>query len=141
MPLPQARAGDDEELVLGRGVDGSGQGACPDAVGPADEGEEDGFGEELHADGASVGSQGAAESDLGAAFKDGDDHDVGHPDRADEEGRCAETQEEIVEGALGLGLGHEGGRWLADVDLTRVLRVCGGAQEDVDAVDVAGLRA
>ena len=81
----------------------------------------DGFGEELDADVALGGAEGAAQPDLGAAFEDGDDHDVGHPDRPDQEGHRAEAQEEAVEGALGVGLGDEGGRGLGDVHLARVL--------------------
>ena len=115
--------------------------AEPDADGAADEGEEDGFGEELDPDVAFGGPEGAAQSDLGAAFEDGDDHDVGHPDRADEQGDGAEAQEEVVEGALGVGLGDQGGRGLADVDLAGVLGVGGGGEQVVDGVDLVGLGA
>ena len=97
------------------------EGAGSDADGAADEGEQDGFGEELDADVAFGGAEGAAQPDLGASFEDRDDHDVGHPDRSDEEGHGAEAQEEAVEGALGVGLGDEGGRGLGDVDLAGVL--------------------
>ena len=117
------------------------EGACSDADGATDEGEEDGLGEELDADVASGGPEGAAQPDLGSAFEDRDDHDVGHPDRSDEEGDGAETQEEAVEGALGVGLGDEGGRGLGDVDLAWVLRVGGGGEQVVDGVDLAGLGA
>ena len=48
----------------------------------------------------SGGAEGAAQSDLGAAFEDGDDHDVGDADRADEQGDGAEAEEQAVEGAL-----------------------------------------
>ncbi len=66
-----------------------------------------GFGEELDADVALGGAEGSAKPDFGASFEDRDDHDVGHPDRSDQEGNGAEAQEEAVEGALGVGLGDE----------------------------------
>ena len=106
-----------------------------DADGAADEGEQDRFGKELDADVAFGGAERAAQPDLGAAFEDGDDHDVGDADCADEERDGAEAQEEAVEGALGVGLGDEGGRGLADVDLAGVLRVGGGGEQVVDGVD------
>ena len=80
-----------------------------DAGDAADQGEQDGFGEELDADVALGGAQGAAQPDLAAAFQHGDDHDVGHSDRADEQGDRAQPEEQGVEGALGGGLGGEGG--------------------------------
>ena len=113
----------------------------PDTDGAADKSEKDGFGEELDADVASGGPKRAAQPDLGAALEDRDDHDVGHPDRPDEERHGAETQEEAVEGTLGVGSGDEGGRGLGDVDLAGVLRVGGGTEQVVDGVDVGGLGA
>ena len=112
-----------------------------DADGAADEGEQDGLSEELDADVAFGGAERAPQSDLGSSFEDGDDHDVGHPDRPDQERHRAETQEEVVEGALGVGLGDKGGRRLGHVDLAGVLRVGGGGQQVVDRVDLAGLGA
>ena len=99
--------------MLGVGVDGGGESAEGDADGAAEQGEQDGLGEELDADVAFGGAEGAAQADLGAAFEDGDDHDVGDADRADEQGDGAEAEEQAVEGALGVGLGDEGGEgWL-----------------------------
>jgi len=69
--------------VFGGGVDGRGQGACSYTGCSPDEHEEYGFREELNSDVASGSPEGASESDLGSSFEDGDDHDVGHPDRAD----------------------------------------------------------
>ena len=100
MPPPQARAGITTSSCLLVGVDGRGERTRPDADGAADEGEEYGLGEELGPDVASGGAEGSAQPDLGPAFEHGDDHDVGHPDRADQQGNGAETQEEVVEGAL-----------------------------------------
>ena len=59
-------------------------GAEDDADGSAEQSEQDGFGEELGADVAFGGAEGAAQADLGAAFEDGDDHDVGDADGADD---------------------------------------------------------
>jgi uncharacterized protein YdeI (YjbR/CyaY-like superfamily) len=56
----------------------------PDASRSAGDGEEDGFGEELDPDVALCGAEGLAQPDLGAAFEDGDDHDVGDADCPDE---------------------------------------------------------
>ena len=64
-----------------------------------------------------------------AAFEDGDDHDVGDADGADEQGDGAETEEESVQRALGIGAGGERGGGLADVDLVRGFGI-GGRRED-----------
>jgi len=64
------------------GVDRGGGGAEDDSGGAAGQGQQDGLGQELGADLAAGGAEGAAQPDLGAAFEHGDDHDVGHPDRA-----------------------------------------------------------
>ena len=92
--------------------------AGANADGPAEEGEQDGLGEELDADVAFGGAEGAAQPDLAAAFEDGDDHDVGDADGADEQGDGAEAEEQAVEGALGVGLGDERGEgWLTSTSL------------------------
>jgi hypothetical protein len=54
------------------GVDSRGCGTEGDADGAAEESEQDGFGEELGADVALGGAERAAQSDLGAAFQDGE---------------------------------------------------------------------
>jgi len=51
----------------------------------ADEGEQDRLGEELRPDLGLGRAEGAAEADLGAAFEDGDDHDVGDADGSDDQ--------------------------------------------------------
>jgi hypothetical protein len=43
--------------VLGGGVDGGDQGACPDTDSPAEDGEQGGFGEELQSDVAFRGAE------------------------------------------------------------------------------------
>ena len=85
------------------------------------------------------GPEGSAQSDLASSFEDGDDHDVGHPDRADEQGDGAEAQEQAVERALGVGLGDQGGGGLADVDFAGVLGVGGRREHGLTAADLAGL--
>lgn len=60
--------------VPGVGV-GSGSGSSGK---PAGQGAENCLGEELNPDLALGGSEGAAQADLRAAFRHGDDHDVGH---------------------------------------------------------------
>jgi hypothetical protein len=55
------------------------------------------------------GAQSTAQADLGAAFEDGDDHDVGDADRADQQGDRAEAEEQGVERALGVGFGGQRG--------------------------------
>ena len=114
---------DDDGLAVAAGVDGGGGGADDDADGAAGQGQQDRLGQELGADLAAGGAQGAAQPDLGAAFQDGDDHDVGDPDRADQQRDRAQAEEQGVEGALGVGLGGERVRRLGDVDLVRVFRV------------------
>src|SRR5262249_16853309 len=99
------------------------------------------LGEELGADVTFGSAQGAAQADLGAAFEDGDDHDVGDADGADEQRDRAEAEEQAVEGAFGLGLGDEGGGWLGDGDLAGGFGVGGGREQRVDGGDLAGLSA
>jgi hypothetical protein len=96
------------------------RGAEEDAGGGG-QGEQDGLGQELDADVALGGAEGAAQADFGASFEDGDDHDVGDSAGADEEGDGAEEQG--VERGLGVGLGGQRGRRPGDVDLLRVLGV------------------
>ena len=74
---------DDDGPALGVGVDGHGDPASDDPGGAADQGEQDGFGQELDPDVAAGGAQRPAQPDLAAALQHRDDHDVGHPDRAD----------------------------------------------------------
>src|SRR5262249_30729182 len=118
--------GDDGGPMLGVGVDGRGGGAEHGADDAAEPAGQNGFREELDADMAFGGAQGAPQSDLRAALEDGDDHDVGDSDCADQEGDGAEAEEQAVEGALGVGLGDEGGGGLADVHLVGALGVRGG---------------
>ena len=132
MPPAQASVGTTVSHPLTCRVHSGGQRPQADASGAADESEEDGFGEELDPDVTFGGAQGAAQPDLGSSFEDGDDHDVGHPDRADEQGDGAEAEEEVVEGALGVGLGHQRGGGLGHVDFAGVLRVGGRGQEVLD---------
>ena len=87
------------------------------------------------------GAERAAQPDLGAAFEDGDDHDVGDADGSDEEGDGAEAEEQAVEGAVGVGLGDECRGGLADVDRAGVLGVGGRGEEVVDSVDLVVLGA
>ena len=56
---------------------------------------------------AAGGAERSAEADFGAAFEDGDDHDVGDADAADEQGDGAEAEEQPVVGALGGDFGFE----------------------------------
>ncbi len=106
--------------------------------GTAGQGEEDGLGEELDADMAFGRAQGAAQPDLRAAFQHGDDHDVGHADRADQQRDGAQAEEQDVEGALGVGLGDERGGGLGDVDLLGLLRVGLGGEQIVHLGGLAG---
>ena len=95
---------------------------------PADA-EDEGLAEELDRDVAAAGAEGAAQADLGAALEDGDDHHVGDPDPADQEGDRAEAEEERGEGAFGGGLGleHVGGS--ADRDFFRPPGIGGARQQ------------
>ena len=91
--------------------------AAPPMTVPADAAEdrqEQGFGQELLGHVAAAGAQGPAQADLGAAFEDGDDHDVGDADPADEQGDGAEAEEQPVVGAFGGHFGFEDVGRLAD---------------------------
>ena len=57
-PPAHASGGDDDRPVLGGGVDGGGGRAGADPDGAAEEGQQDGLGEELDPDVASGGAQG-----------------------------------------------------------------------------------
>ena len=130
--------GDDHGPALCVGVDDGGGDAEDHPGGTAGHGEQDGFGEELGADVAFGGAQGAAQPDLRPAFQHGDDHDVGHADGADQQRDRAEAEEQHVEGALGVGLGGERGRGLGDVDLLGLLRVGLGGEQAVHPGRLAG---
>ena len=54
-------------------------------------------------------------ADLGAALQNGDDHDVGDTDGADDQCHHAESEEEAAERPGDSGSGGEHVRWLADV--------------------------
>ena len=137
MPPAHASAGTMVAPVFDICVDGRRRNAQPHPDGSAEQPEKDGFGEELGADMAPGGAEGAAESDLRAALEHGDDHDVRDADRADQQGDGAEAEEQAVQRALGVRLGHQGVGGLADVDLAGVLRVGGRGQEVVHCGDPA----
>src|SRR6202040_38621 len=103
-----------------------------DAGGAAGQGQQDGLGQELGADVAFGGAQGAAQPDLGAAFQDGDDHDVGDSDGADPQRDRAQPAVQGVQGALGGGRRGERAGRLGDGDLAGVRRVGLVGQEPVD---------
>jgi hypothetical protein len=52
-------------------------------------------------------AEGAAQADLGAALEDGDDHDVGDPDAADEQCDGSQAEEQAIERSLCGDLGRE----------------------------------
>ena len=106
-PPAQASGGMTRSLAVAAGVDGGGGRADDDAGGAAGQGQQDRLGQELGADLASGGAQRPAQPDLGAALEDRDDHDVGDPDRADQQRDRAQAEEQGVQGALGVGLGGE----------------------------------
>ena len=89
----------------------------------------------MGADLAAGGAQRAAQPDLGAAFQHRDDHDVGYPDRADQQRDRAKPEEQGVERALGVGLGGERVRGPRDVDLAGIFRVGLRAEQASDSGD------
>jgi hypothetical protein len=91
---------DDDGLAMAAGIDGGGGGAEDDAGGAADQGHQDGLGQELRADLAAGGAEHPAQPDLLAASQNRDDHDVGHPDRADQQRDRAQAKEQRVEWPL-----------------------------------------
>ena len=136
---------DDDGLAVAVGVGGGGGRAGDDPGGAAGQGQQDGLGQELGADLAAGGAQRAAQPDLGAAFQHRDDHDVGHPDRANQQRDRAQAEEQGVERALGVGLGGQRGGGLGDADLAGVFRVGlraeqvvhrGGGGRGIDGADV-----
>jgi len=114
---------DDDGLAVAAGVSGGGGRAGDDADDAAGQGQQDGLGQELSADLAAGGAQRPAQPDLRAAFQHRDDHDVGHPDRADQQRDRPQSEEQGVERALGVGLGGERVRGLGDGDLAVTLAV------------------
>ena len=87
---------------------------------------------------AAAGAQGSAQADLRTAFEDGDDHDVGDADPADQQGDRTQGEEKAVVGAFGGHFGLEDVGGMTRVDSGRVGRVDGGAQHGCDGVDLAG---
>ncbi len=53
------------------------------------------------------GAEGASQPDLGAALEDRDDHDIRHPDAADEQCDRAEGEEQAVQRGLGVSTGDK----------------------------------
>src|SRR5262245_7004257 len=133
--------GDDDGPVLGARVNGGGCRAGRDPRGAAEDGEHDGFGQELGADLPPGRAEGAAEADLGPSFQDGDDHDVGDSYAPDKQGDRAEAEEQAVERALGRGAGDQRGRGAADLDAARGFWVGGGGENLLDGGDLVGGRA
>jgi hypothetical protein len=131
--------GDDDRPVLDGRVAGRGRRAEDDVGDPAEDGEQDGFGEELGADLAFGCAKRAAQPDLGAAFQDGNDHDVGHSDGPDEQGDGAEAEEQAVERAFRGGAGEQGGRRAADADFVGGRGFGGGGQDRLDGADLVGV--
>ena len=123
------------------GVDRGRERPGGDADGAAAEREQDRLGEELGADLPAGRAERAAQPDLRAAFQHGDDHDVRDADGAHQQGHGAESEEEAVEGALGVGARGERGGRLADVDFVGRFRVRGGGEHRLDGRDLAVLGA
>ena len=98
---------DDDGLAVDTGVGGGGGDTGDDTGDAAGQGQQDRLGQELGADLAAGGAQRPAQPDLGAAFQHRDDHDVGHPDRADQQRDRAQSEEQGVERALRVGPGGE----------------------------------
>src|SRR6202034_2661987 len=132
---------DHDRPALGVGVDGRGQRAGTDSGGPAQQGQQDGFGQELDADLASGGPEGPAQPDLAAAFQHGDHHDVRDPHGTDQQRDRAQAEEQGVERAGGVELGGQRGRGLGHLHLVGVLRVGLVGEQVVHGVDLAGLGA
>lgn len=89
--------------MLGVGVYGGRKRACRHADCAAECAEQHRLGQELGADVILRRAERAAQADLRAAFKDGDEHDVRNADRADQQGDGAEAEEQPVERALRVG--------------------------------------
>src|SRR6266487_4186826 len=137
-PSGPGEGGDDDGPALAGSVDRGGGDAEGDADGASGEGEQDGLGQELDTNVASGGAQGAAQADFGAALEYRDNHDVGHPHRAHEQGDRAQAKEQAAEGVLRVGLGDQRCGGLAHADLVGGLGVGGDGQQLLDGIDLAG---
>src|SRR6516165_5720099 len=133
--------GDDDGPVLGGGINGGGGRAGRDPGGAAEDGEQDGFGQELGADLPPGSAEGTPEADLGPALQDRDDHDVGDSDAPDQQRHRAEAEEQAVERALGRGAGDQRGRGATDLDAAGGFGVGGGGEDLLDGGDLVGGRA
>src|SRR5262249_60681717 len=85
-------------------------------------------------------AEGAPEADLGAAFQDRDDHDVGDSDAPHQQGHRAEAEEQAVERAFGRGPGDQGRRGAADLDVAGGFGVGGGGEDLLDGGGLVGGR-
>src|SRR5262249_13918166 len=119
--------------VPGRGVDRGGEPAKDRSAGAAGEGEQGGLGDELHCNVGPGGTKSPAQPDLAPSFQDGDHHDVGDPDAADEQGDAAEGQEQALEGDGGVGARGERVRGVGDRDVLRGGRVGGRGENPGDS--------
>ena len=102
------------------------------AAGSAGEGEQGRLGDELHRDVGAGGTEGTAEPDLTAPLQDGDHHDVGDPDAADEQGDTAQGQEQALERDRGVGARGERVGRARDGDVLRGGRVGGRGEHPRD---------
>jgi hypothetical protein len=82
----------------------------------ADQREQDGLRQELDAYLSPGSAQRAPQPDLLPPFQHRDDHDVGHPDRADQQRDRSQTEEQRVERAGRVGLSRQRAGGLGHVD-------------------------
>jgi hypothetical protein len=90
--------GDDDCPAFSVGVDNGRGDPEDDPDDAANQGKQDGLGQELDPDLSFGGAQRPAQPDLLTAFQHRDDHDVRHVDRADEQRDRAQAEEEGIEG-------------------------------------------
>jgi hypothetical protein len=103
---------------------------------PAEARQQDGLAEELDADVSPGGTQSPAKADVGASLQDSDDHGVGHPDPAHEQGHSTEREQQRDQRLVGSRLRGQRLRGPTDGDLLRVLWVDGGRQDGADVLDL-----
>ena len=132
-PKPPAQARRARRTAaLDIGVDGGAEHTQARSERVSDDGGQDRIDQELDRKPPLCCPEGASQLDLTSSFEHRNDHDAGYPDRTDEKSHPTKAQEQVVEGAVGIGLGDQGGGGRGHVDFVRVLETGRSRENRVD---------
>ena len=141
MPPTMAIGWNEHPPASQRGVRRGDPGAERHTGHASEAGQEERLAQELDGDLAAGRTQGPAQSDLPAPLEHRDHHHVGDSDSADEEGDCAETEEQAGQRRFGSFPSFESVAGTGHLDLVGVLRIRRGRQHASHVVDESGVGA